>query len=205
MTAPGFRLLLVTDWSRPGVVDRLDEALAVGGPVAVQHRHPGATDLVFFEEGLRLAERCAAHAVPLFVNGRLDVALALGAHLHLPTRALEPADVRPHLGARWLSAAWHPLEAEAPPAGVDLLLASPVFAPGSKPSDDRPRLGVEAFHAAAQRAAPVPVFALGGVTETSLAALRGAGPVAGAAVVSAVLAASSPGRAVEGLLRALGS
>lgn len=203
MTPPSFRLLLVTDWARPGCLARVTDALSAGGPVAVQHRHPGATDRVFLDEGQRLAEACAAHGVPLFVNGRLDVALALSAHLHLPTRALAPAEVRPH-HPRWLSAAWHPLEEAAPPAGVDLLLASPVTAPGSKPGDVRPRLGVEGFHRARALAGEVPVFALGGLDERALRALTEVGPVAGAAVVSAVLDAPSPARAVEALLRVLG-
>lgn len=203
MSPPGFRLLLVTDWARPDCLARVTDALAAGGPVAVQHRHPGATDRAFFDEGQRLAEACAARGVPLFVNGRLDVALALSAHLHLPTRALAPADVRPR-HPRWLSAAWHPLEEAVPPEGVDLLLASPVAAPGSKPGDARPRLGVDGFHRARALAGPVPVFALGGVDEPALRALADAGPVAGAAVVSAVLGAPSPARAVEALLRAMG-
>jgi thiamine-phosphate pyrophosphorylase len=203
VTAPGFRLLLVSDWERPDALARLDDALAAGGPVAVQHRHPGATDRRFFDEGLALADVCARRGVPLFVNGRLDVARALGAHLHLPTRAVAPADARPHV-AGWLSAAWHPAEEPEPPRGVDLLVAAPVFAPGSKPGDARPRLGVEGFHRARTLAAPVPVFALGGVDERSLGGLREAGPVAGVAVITAVLAAPSPARAVEALLRALG-
>lgn len=203
MTAPGFRLLLVTDWERPDALARLEAALAAGGPLAVQHRHPGASDRVFYAEGARLAEACARRGVPLFVNGRLDVALALGAHLHLPTRALAPADARPHL-AGWLSAAWHPAEEPAPPRGVEFLLAAPVFAPGSKPGDARPRLGVEGFHRARSLAAPVPVFALGGLDERTVGLLRAEGPVAGVAVISAVLGAPSPARAVEALLRALG-
>lgn len=203
MTALPFRLLLITDWERPDCLGRVTAALEAGPGLAVLHRHPGAVDRAFFDEGGRLAEACARRGVPLFVGGRLDVALALGAHLHLPGRALAPADVRPHHGGL-LTAAWHPFEEVEPPAGVDALLVSPVFTPGSKPLDTRPTLGPAGYAAARARAGGVPCLALGGVTEGGVAALREAGPVDGAAVVSAVLAAPAPARAAEGLLRALG-
>ncbi len=190
-----FKLLLITDWSRPDCLAQLGEALKAGPGIAVQHRHPGATDRVFHDEGLRL--RDAIGATPLFVNGRLDVALELGAHLHLTSRSLLPADVRPHLPpGRWLSASWHPPEASA--TGVDLLLMSPVFAPHSKPAD-RPPLGPEGFRAHLAHAS-APVFALGGLTAERAARLR---PVAGVALIGEVLHAASPAHAAEALLRAL--
>ncbi len=190
-----FRLLLITDWSLPDCVERVRDALTAGPGIAVQHRHPGASDRAFYAEGLAL--RAVLGDAPLFVNGRLDVALALDAHLHLTEGSLSPADVRPWLPkGRLLSASWHPPGAPRP--GVDLLLLSPVFAPSSKPVD-RPPLGAAAFQAFAATA-PVPVFALGGLTAARVPLLK---PLAGVAVVGEVLHAASPARAAAALLDSL--
>lgn len=176
-----FRVIVITDWSRP---DCLEQVRAVVGPgIAVQHRHHGASDRQLFEEGLRL--RAAIGSAPLFVNGRVDVALALGAHLHLHEHALAVADVRPLLGrGALISASWH--APSLPRTGVDLLLVSPVFDPLSKPAE-RPALGVEGYRAARAAAKGVPVFALGGLT---VERARSLGEVDGVAVIGA--AASAP-------------
>ncbi len=199
MSAPlPFSLLLITDWSlgQSALLAAVADALTAGPGLAVQHRHPGALGRQFLDEGRRLAELCARHGAPLFVNGRLDVALALGAHLHLPAHGLRVADVRPHLSGRLISAAVHD-EAEArDAAGADLALVSPVFAPGSKPGDTRTPLGPEGFRRVA-RAFGGPAFALGGLTADRARELR---PLSGVAVVSAVLGAKSPASAARALL-----
>ena len=67
----------------------------------------------------------------MFVNSRLDVALALGAHLHLASNALTVSDVKPWLRPGMLvSHAVHSAGEFQP--GADLALVSPVFAPRSK-------------------------------------------------------------------------
>ena len=195
-----FKLLLITDWSRPDCLAQLTEALRAGPGIAIQHRHPGATDAVFYEEGQRLKDLIGD--VPLFINSRLDVAMALEAHLHLTEHSLRADDVRPHLGSKWLSASFHP--GPLPRGGEgglllgDFLLVSPVFDPISKPPD-RPSLGVDAFQRFVS-ACPLPCFALGGITAVRIPSL---GPVAGVAVIGEVLHAASPAHAAEALLRAL--
>ncbi len=187
-----FDLLLITDWALPDLPARVEAVLARNRRVAVQHRHPGAPDRLFLEEARVLAACCRRHGAPLFVNGRLDIALLTDAHLHLPATGLRVEDVRPRLGAKWVSAAVHNLaEAQA----VDLALVSPVFPPGSKPHDTRPPLGVDGFFALA-RGLPCPAFALGGIAATNAHLLAGA---AGLAVISEVLHAPSPGDAMSAL------
>jgi thiamine monophosphate synthase len=61
--------------------------------------------------------------------------------------------------------------------------------------------GVDAFAAAAARAAPTPVIALGGVTADNAAALRAAG-AAGLACIREILAADDPEAAARRLLDA---
>jgi len=192
------RLVVITDWRLPRerLLTALERALEVGPEVAVQHRHPEAPVRQFLEEARVLAGLCRARGNPLFINGRLDVALLVGAHLHLPAGGLTPEDVRPHLPeGRLVSVAVHD-EAEARAArGADLALVSPVFSPGSKPGDTRPTLGPEGFQKLAALL-PCPALALGGITPESAAQLHGA---KGFAVISGVLEAEDPAAAARAL------
>lgn len=190
------RLLVITDWRLPRarLLAAVEQALEAGPEVAVQHRHPEAPARLFLEEARLLAELCRARGRALFVNGRLDVALLVGAHLHLPAHGLTPEDVRPHLPpGRQVSVAVHDAHEARAARGADLALVSPVFSPGSKPGDTRPTLGPEGFRALAALL-PCPALALGGVTPERAALLEGA---AGFAVISAVLEAENPREAAR--------
>jgi thiamine-phosphate pyrophosphorylase len=182
------RLVIITDWSlgEATLLERLDQALQAGPGIAVQHRNPEATARVFFEQGARVAELCRRHGAELFVNRRLDVALALGASLHLPAYGLPPAEVRARVPR--VSVAVHSLEEAARAKGADLALVSPVFAKA-----DAVPLGVDGFRKLAA-ALPCRAYALGGVT----------GPVDGAAghaVISAVLRAADPREAAARFIK----
>ncbi len=201
MNALPFSLIVITDWSlgERVLLERLEAALgAAPGRVAVQHRHQVATDRQRYEEGLLVAELCTAHHSPLFVNGRVDLALALDAHLHCTSTSLRPADVRPLIPGKWISTVIHH-ETDLTD-GADLALVSPVFPAGSKVDDSRRPLGASGFQHLAARL-PCPAFALGGITATTS---RGLG-ARGAAVISAVLRAEDPARATRALLAELTS
>ncbi|RYZ36315.1 MAG: thiamine phosphate synthase [Myxococcaceae bacterium] len=193
------RLVVITDWRLPRtrLLSALERALEAGPDVAVQHRHPEASGRLFLEEARLVADVCRGRA--LFVNGRLDVALLVGAHLHLTASGPSPRDVRPHLPeGRLISVAVHDAgEAEAA-EGADLALVSPVFAPGSKPGDTRSTLGPEGFQALVARL-PCPALALGGMTPERARTVPG---VRGVAVISAVLEAEDPREAARALLEA---
>jgi thiamine-phosphate pyrophosphorylase len=196
------RLLLITDWSlgEGRLLAALEQACALGEQVGVQHRHPESDTRQFLGEARLLATLCARYQNPLFVNGRLDVALLVGAHLHLPVDGPTPAQVRPHLPAgRWVSAAVHD-EAELRRAwGADLVLLSPVFRPNSKPDDARVSLGAGGY-ARLRALSACPSFALGGIGPDSLRLL---GAVEGAAVQGAVLGAAKPATVARALLKTL--
>jgi thiamine-phosphate pyrophosphorylase len=196
------RLLVVTDWARGerALLAALEAVCALGAEVGVQHRHPGADTRTFLAQARTLAGLCARAGNPLFVNGRLDVALLVGAHLHLPVDAPTPAEVRPHLPAGCqLSAAVHDEGELARATGADLVLLSPVFAPGSKPADARPTLGPAGYQRLRERTS-VPAFALGGIRVDRLALL---GPVDGVAVQGAVLGAQDPAAVAADILAVL--
>lgn len=87
--------------------------------------------------------------------------------------------------------------AAAAAEGCDYATLSPIFATASKPGYG-PALGP-----ALLGGAPLPVYALGGVTPANAAACVGAG-AAGVAVMGAVMAAADPAGQVRRLLAALG-
>jgi thiamine-phosphate pyrophosphorylase len=196
------RLMVITDWTLPEERHwaALEAVAALGSEVALQHRDPEAPIRKFLERAQGLARLCQRTGAHLFVNGRLDVALLAGAHLHLPVDGPRPSEVRAHLPAgRWVSAAVHSTDELATSEGADLVLISPVFKPGSKPSDRRPQLGAEGFLELASRAA-VPAFALGGIDRERVRSLR---PCAGVAVQSSVLRATDPAGVARQILASL--
>jgi len=194
------RLIVITDWTLPGDAHRaaLEAVAALGPEVCIQHRDPGAPVRGFLERARWLADLAGRTGAQLAINGRLDVALLVGANLHLPVDGPRPAEVRPFLPAgRWVTAAVHSEAELAEARGCDAALLSPVFSPCSKPGDARPPLGPDGFSRLARRAAPLPCFALGGMTPARLALLR---DCQGAAVQSHVLQARDPRAAARELL-----
>jgi thiamine-phosphate pyrophosphorylase len=110
---------------------------------------------------------------------------------------MAPADARAALGPRaWLGVSCHDPSGlrRAADGGADYATLSPVFDSPNK----GPALGIERF-AAFARAAPLPVFALGGVQARHAEQLRAAG-ARGLAVISAVFGAADPAAAVRALL-----
>ncbi len=173
----------------------LEEVLAAGPGIAVQARRPGTTTHIYMSEARQLAALCARFEAPLFVSARVDVALVLGAHLHLPAHAIPALEARKLLPEGvMISCAVHDEREARDAVGADFALVSPVFKPGSKPDYSRTPLGVEGFERVS-RALGCPAFALGGISAENFP--EGA---RGAAVISSVLSASSPREAARALL-----
>ncbi|MDB4966584.1 MAG: Thiamin-phosphate pyrophosphorylase [Myxococcales bacterium] len=142
---------------------RVDEALGAlpEGRAAVMLRAKKLGAAALFEAATALVAVTRARGAKLIVNDRADVALAVGADgVHLPSRGIPVKQARRWLGGRLIGASTHSME-EAQMAwrgGADYVVYGPVWATDGK----GPAVGIEAL-AAMVRAAPVPVFALGGV------------------------------------------
>ncbi|HJZ88284.1 MAG TPA: thiamine phosphate synthase [Polyangia bacterium] len=155
-------------------------ALAPSEQWAIQLRDREASGAALLAAAERLAR--AGHRV--YVNDRVDVALAAGCEgVQLGGSSVEVADARalggPELG---VGVSIHaPAEAAAArAAGADFCVLAPIFASPGK----GPPLGLGALAEAAR--AGLPVYALGGVDESNAAACLHAG-AAGVAAIRAGL------------------
>lgn len=175
MRPPLPRLHAVTDERiarRPDLTELADALAAEAGPTLAFHaRGRGLSGLDHFE----LATRLSAHSpARLFVNDRLDIALACGASgVQLAAASLDPEDAR-RLDTRWwIGKSVHTLaEAEAAQrAGADYLLVGPVFPTATHPARDP--LATATLSAIVTLG--LPVIAIGGVTTGRVPFLKAAG------------------------------
>jgi thiamine-phosphate pyrophosphorylase len=164
----------------------------------VQLRQPSLGGRELLQRAQELLAICERHGAPLLVNDRADVALAAGADgVHLPARGLSPADARA-LGLRLVGVSAHsPADvARAAREGADFAVFAPVFETPGKTAQGEGAL------AAACRAAPIPVLALGGVDASNAGRCIDAG-ARGVACIRSVLGAPDPAAAAVRLWQAL--
>jgi thiamine-phosphate pyrophosphorylase len=195
---------LITDRAQTNgrpLLDVIDAALHAGiRAVQLRERDLTTRELLMLAE--RLRERTRNAGAALLINDRVDVALACDADgIHLPTHSFAVADARALLGPqRLIGVSTHtPAEvAAAARDGANFAVFGPIYDTPSKRPYGAP-LGLDALREA-RAAAPLPLFAIGGVDLEHVAAVRHAG-ADGVAVIRAVLAAPDPGLAAAALLK----
>lgn len=195
---PDLSLYLVTDRGLSmgrATVDIVRAAVA-GGATCVQLREKSCGTREFMAEARAVHEALAGTGVPLIINDRVDVALAVGAEgVHLGQTDMHISD------ARWLTGpdmiigisaecVEDALRAQA--EGADYVGISPVFSTPTK-TDTAPPLGLEGV-AAVRAAVSLPLVGIGGIGPANASAIIRAG-CDGVAVVSAIVSAADPGRA----------
>lgn len=198
-----FGLYLVTDRTQTGgrPLGEVVRVAITGGVGAVQLREKdlAAGELLALAEELHAITQAAG--VPLLVNDRIDVALAVGAEgVHLPAHALPVKRARQLLGpGPLIGVSTHSLEEAllAQEEGADFLLFGPIFSTPSKDRYGSPQ-GLERLQALRRRVA-LPLFAIGGITPSNVTQLWAHG-VDGVAVISALMTAADPATAARGLL-----
>jgi thiamine-phosphate pyrophosphorylase len=196
-------LLVITDpelaagRSLLGVVE---EALE-GGCRAVQLRLKGASARQLLTTAMAFRQLTHRYGALLFVNDRVDVALAAGADgVHLGPTDLPVAAVRAWAGPRMLIgySTDDPEVARATvEAGADYLGCGAVFGTTTKDVGNE-AIGVQRLDEVA-RAVRVPVVGIGGITPDNAHHVAQTA-AAGVAVVGAVMSAPDPRRASELLL-----
>ena len=187
---PDYSIYLVTDegcLQGRALLDCVREALD-GGVTLVQYRAKTASSAEMYAEALQLKALCDSFKVPLIINDRLDIAMAVGAAgVHLGQDDLPCAAARKILGEDYIIgvSAHNPAEAKAAlQSGADYLGCGAVF--GTATKADVKKLGTDGL-AAICKAKGLPVVGIGGVTADNYREVRAAG-ADGAAIVSGILA-----------------
>jgi thiamine-phosphate pyrophosphorylase len=204
----GFRLYVVTDRQQTAgrALEDVIAAAACGGAGAVQLREKDLSARDLYALGARLQEALAPYRVPLLINDRLDVALALdAAGVHLAGHSLPTAIARRVLGPRkLLGVSTHSVDEArlAMAEGADFVVFGPVFSTPSKMAYGPPQ-GLQQL-ADVVRQVNLPVLAIGGIDATNVAQVLQAGAY-GIAMIRAVLAAPDPCAATQQLSTTLRS
>lgn len=187
---PDYSIYLVTDdgcLQGRALIDCVRKALD-GGVTLVQYRAKTASSTEMYAEALQLKALCDSFNVPLIINDRLDIAMAVGAAgVHLGQDDLPCAAARKILGEDYLIgvSAHNPAEAKAAlQSGADYLGCGAVF--GTATKADVKKLGTDGLEAIC-KAKGLPVVGIGGVTADNYREVRAAG-ADGAAIVSGILA-----------------
>ena len=186
LVSPLFPLMYVTPEDIPvkPLVQRALDAVA-GGVTSIQVRRKEGSAKDLFDLAILLAESLPS-GFPLIVNSRLDVALEAGAWgLHLPESHISLDCFRDRAPGLRLGVSCHSLEAarKAFSEGADYLIAGPVFDTPSKRSFGKP-LG-PVFLQEVTQSIPLPVLAIGGVTEEGIPEVWSSG-ASGFAVMGAL-------------------
>ena len=207
---PDFRLYLITGGKSvlSGELEDAVERALRGGVKAVQLREKEMPAKELLGLARRLRRLTSGHRARLFINGRVDVALACGADgVHLGTAGLPPEAAKFCAAMAekdlMIGVSTHSLaEAEAAQrAGAGFITFGPVFDTPSKRAYGPP-LGVQALKLAV-RAVGIPVFAIGGIKPGNLKDVMAAG-ASGVALISGVLGAEDIEKEAGHFMRALG-
>ena len=208
MTKPAvdFNLYLVTDRNntRGREISRVVEEALKGGVKAVQLREKDLTSRDLYAIAYELRKLTAHHDARLFINDRIDIALAVGADgVHLGTSSIPVHRARKILGdKRLIGVSCHNRVSalNAQEKGADFITFGPVFYTPSKAAYGDP-VGVDKL-AEIVELLRIPVYALGGVNRKNVSQVIEAG-AHGIALISAILAADDPHAETKSLLSTL--
>jgi thiamine-phosphate pyrophosphorylase len=202
-----FRLYLITDRrffkDNSSFYNAIEQALA-GGVKAVQLREKELSTRELLHMAYRLRELTASYDARLFVNDRVDIALAVKAEgVHLGGTSLPVEAARRIAGGKLLiGVSTHSIE-EAEAAeneGADFITVGPVYETPSKMKYGNP-LGPGILGELKGKIS-VPIFAIGGIRQQRVGEVLGSGAY-GIALISAVLTALDIRSTTENFMRLL--
>lgn len=198
-------LIVVTDERTGGrdIVDVVRAALRGGAP-SIQLRSKTGTARELVDLARRLLPETRAAGALLWVNDRVDVALAAGADgAHVGDDDLPVAAARRICPPGFLlgrSAETVEIALQAQQDGADYVGVGPVYPTATK-ADAGPAVGLERI-ARVHSAVTVPIVGIGGISADGAAPVIRAG-AHGVAVVSAIMLAPDPEQATRDLLTAV--
>ena len=198
-----YSVYLVTDRELARGRTTLEIAAAAirGGVSCIQLREKTCSTREFIDEALAIRSLLARHEIPLIINDRVDVALAVkadGIHLgqkDMPcsmARQLIPENMIVGISVESLDDA-----IAAQKDGADYLGVSPIYPTPTK-TDTAQALGLEGLRSI-QSEVNLPLVGIGGLNADNAAAVIYNG-ADGVAVVSAIVAADDPEAATRDLI-----
>jgi thiamine-phosphate pyrophosphorylase len=179
--------------------EAVDSAIRGGvNLVQLREKQMAAGELLVL--GRQLRKVCGSRAL-LFVNDRLDVALACDADgVQLGERSLPVDAARSVVGTRLLiGRSVHSVEGAVAASNADLLVLGTIYPSASHPGE--PAWGTGLIREVT-RTTSVPVVAIGGITPANAGAVMEAG-ASGVAVVGAILGSRDPFKAAADMRGAI--
>ena len=206
MPQPNFDLYLITDrkLARGGDLCAVLERALDGGVKAIQLREKDLDGKELLGIADKISVLCQRYKAQLFVNDRIDVALAVdAAGVQLGKTSLPIETARALLGpGKLIGYSTHALDeaVEAERNGADFVLFGPVHFTPSKSAYGEPQ-GIAALKEIVEKVA-LPVYAIGGINATNLVVTMTTG-IHGVALISAVMSAANPTVAAKTILAML--
>jgi thiamine-phosphate pyrophosphorylase len=208
VSKPVFNLYLITDRTQTKGRDLLwliEQALDAGVQ-AIQLREKDLPGRDLFSLAEKVSQLCHNYHSALFVNERIDIALAVdAAGVQLGKASVPIVVARQLLGAqKMIGLSTHSLDEAlaAQQQGADFVLFGPVHFTPSKAAYGPPQ-GLEKLREIVEKIS-LPVYAIGGIKLADISDLRRMG-VFGVAVISAIMSSDDPKKATSDFLRAIGS
>lgn len=197
-----YTLYLCTDRSIM-TTDTIEESVELaikGGATVVQLREKECTSREFYELAMSVKEVTDAYEVPLIINDRIDIALAVGADgVHLGQKDMPVQVARNLLGPDKIVGATAntvELARAAWKTGADYLGVGDIF--GTTTKSDTKHITLDDLKEIRQ-SVQIPVVAIGGINADNIGLLKETG-VDGAAVISSVVGKKDITAAAETLI-----
>lgn len=200
-----FNLYLITDRSIVPdnyILGAVEEALR-GGVRSVQLREKDLRIRELLDLAYRIRDLTKRYGARLFINDRVDVAVAVGADgVHLGRKSIPPSAARKVSNNLIIGVSTHSVDEaiEAEKDGADFITLGPVFYTPSKAGYGEP-VGLETLKRVCSSVS-LPVFAIGGIKSDTIKEVLESG-AKGVAVISAILGADNIKDAAEKFLRCL--
>ena len=176
----------------------IEEAIK-GGTTIVQLREKTASTKEFYDLALKVKEITSRYDVPLLINDRIDIALAVDSEgVHIGQDDMPAGIAREIIGEDKILGVSASTVEEAKKAEIDsadYIGSGAVFPTATK--DDADSVSKEELKEIVD-SIDIPVVAIGGITVENASTLKGSG-IAGFSVVSAIMSAEDPKEASEKL------
>ncbi|MDR3222203.1 MAG: thiamine phosphate synthase [Methanobrevibacter sp.] len=174
------------------------EQSILGGVSIIQLREKTTNSKEFYEMAIKLKNLCDEYNIPLIINDRLDIAIAINADgVHVGDEDIPGNIVRDIIGSDkilGISASNVDDAIVAEENSADYIGVGAVFPTKSKDTNE---ISIEQLKNIVE-SVNIPVVAIGGINEDNISLLKNTG-IKGVAVISAIMGSDNPKKTSENL------